>query len=111
MQLRAPGIHPGLMMEVYRHPCWEEDVIQLAQEPHPEGYQRLLRPVMRNGEIVAGSLPPLSEIRELAQSQLQRLPGPYRALVAEQPYPMRLSEGLQALRTQAAHQAGKSSPG
>ncbi len=31
--------------EIYRHPGWEEDVIQLAQEPHPEQYQRLLRPV------------------------------------------------------------------
>ncbi|HCJ34242.1 MAG TPA: nicotinate phosphoribosyltransferase, partial [Ktedonobacter sp.] len=35
--------------EIYRHPQWEEDVIQLAHEPRPENYQRLLRPVMRNG--------------------------------------------------------------
>jgi nicotinate phosphoribosyltransferase len=92
--------------ETYRHPCWEEDVVQLANEPHPEHYQRLLRPAMRNGEMVPGSLPPLSEIRELAQSQLQMLPVQYRALEAAQPYPVRFSEGLQALRKQAAHLQG-----
>src|SRR5579884_743670 len=34
--------------EIYRHPQWQEDIIQLAHEPRPENYQRLLRPVMRN---------------------------------------------------------------
>jgi nicotinate phosphoribosyltransferase len=94
--------------EIYRHPQWEEDVIQLAHEPRPEHYQRLLRPVMRNGEMIPGSLPPLSEIRELAQQNLQMLPLRYRALSAEQPYPVRFSEGLQALRKQAANLVGKS---
>ncbi|MDQ6643255.1 MAG: nicotinate phosphoribosyltransferase, partial [Chloroflexota bacterium] len=37
--------------EIYRHPQWKEDVIQLAHEPRPENYQRLLRPVMRNGDM------------------------------------------------------------
>ena len=87
--------------EIYRHPEWKEDVIQLAHEPVPQGYQRLLRPVMRNGEMVPGSLPPLSEIRELAQQNLQMLPRQYRELSVEQPYPVRFSEGLKALRKQA----------
>ncbi len=87
--------------EIYRHPEWKEDVIQLAQEPHPPHYQRLLRPVMRNGEIIPGSLPPLSEIRELAQQNLASLPIQYRALTVDQPYPVRFSEGLQSLRKQA----------
>lgn len=78
-------------------------MIRLAHEPHPEHYQRLLRPVMRNGEIIPGSLPPLSEIRELAQYNLQMLPLQYHALIAEQPYPVRFSEGLQALRKQAVY--------
>ncbi len=60
--------------EIYRHPHWEEDIIQLAHEPRPNNYQRLLRPVMRNGEMIPGNLPPLSEIRELAQQNLQALP-------------------------------------
>ena len=93
--------------EIYRHPQWKEDVLQLAHEPRPENYHRLLRPVMRNGEMIPGSLPPLSEIRELAQQNLAQLPDQYRALSVEQPYPVRFSEGLQALRKQAAQDVGK----
>ncbi len=88
--------------EIYRHPDWEEDVIQLSHEPRPDNYQRLLRPVMRNGDVIPGSLPPLSEIRELAQQNLAKLPTHYRALTVEQPYPVRFSEGLQALRKETA---------
>src|SRR6266567_3943548 len=92
--------------EIYRHPHWEEDIIQLAHEPRPDNYQRLLRTVMRNREVIPGSLPPLSEIRELAQQNLRALPVQYRALTVEQPYPVHFSEGLQALRKQAAHLVG-----
>jgi nicotinate phosphoribosyltransferase len=92
--------------EIYRHPNWEEDIIQLAQEPRPDNYQRLLRPVMRNGETIPGSLPPLSEIRELAQQNLESLPTQYRALRAEHSYPVRFSGALQELRQQAIQQAG-----
>lgn len=94
--------------EIYRHPHWEEDIIQLAHEPRPDNYQRLLRPVMRNGEMIPGSLPPLSEIHELAQQNLRALPVRYRALSVEQPYPVRFSEGLQVLRQQAAQLVGAS---
>lgn len=92
--------------EIYRHPQWEEDIVQLAHEPRPDNYQRLLRPVMRNGEVIPGSLPPLSEIHELAQQNLRALPAQYRALSVAQPYPVHFSEGLQALRKQAAHLVG-----
>ncbi len=94
--------------EIYRHPEWKEDVIQLAQEPRPDSYQRLFRPVMRNGEMIPGSMPPLSEIRELAQQNLHDLPEQYRALNVEEPYSVRFSEGLQSLRRQAAQLVGKS---
>ncbi|HEV2237482.1 MAG TPA: hypothetical protein VGR57_12540, partial [Ktedonobacterales bacterium] len=96
--------------EVYRHPQWQEDVIQLVGEPPPPDYARLLRPVMRAGRVVPGSLPPLTEIRELAQANLAALPEPWRALTVEQPYPVRFSEALQALRAEAAErlrEAGK----
>lgn len=96
----AKSTWPG-KKEIYRHPQWQEDIIQLAHEPRPENYQRLLRPVMRNGEMIPGSLPPLSEIRELAQQNLSQLPALYRALSVDTPYPVRMSEGLQALRKQA----------
>ena len=93
----AKSTWPG-KKEIYRHPQWEEDILQLAHEPRPDNYHRLLRPVMRNGEIIPGSLPPLSEIRELAQQNLQTLPVQYRAFTVDAPYPVRFSEGLQALR-------------
>lgn len=96
----AKSTWPG-KKEIYRHPQWQEDIIQLAHEPRPENYQRLLRPVMRNGEMIPGSLPPLSEIRELAQQNLSQLPPLYRALSVATPYPVRMSEGLQTLRKQA----------
>ncbi len=96
--------------EIYRHPQWKEDIIQLAHEPRPENYHRLLRPVMHNGEMIPGSLPPLSEIRELAQQNLALLPDQYRALSVVQPYPVHFSTGLQALRKQAAQDVGKTIP-
>lgn len=92
--------------EVYRHPNWEEDVIQLAQEPAPAGYTRLLRPVMRQGHIIPGSLPPLSEVWELAQANLRALPERYRALTVKEPYPVRFSEALQVMRHEAGQQNG-----
>lgn len=102
----AKSTWPG-KKEIYRHPDWQEDVIQLAQEPRPDNYHRLLKPVMRNGEMIPGNLPPLSEIRELAQQNLQSLPSQYRALTVETPYPVRFSEGLQALRRQAIQNLGE----
>jgi nicotinate phosphoribosyltransferase len=88
--------------EVFRHPQWHEDVVQLVAEPAPADYTRLLRPVMRAGRVVPGSLPPLSEIRELAQANLAALPEPYRVLTVDKPYPVRFSDALRALRDEAA---------
>ncbi|HET8843632.1 MAG TPA: nicotinate phosphoribosyltransferase [Ktedonobacteraceae bacterium] len=105
----AKSTWPG-KKEIYRHPQWIEDVIQLAHEPRPESYQRLLRPVMRNGEMIPGSMPPLSEIRELAQYNLQALPTMYRELSVETPYPVRFSEGLQNLRKQAIQMVNGQQP-
>jgi nicotinate phosphoribosyltransferase len=92
--------------EIYRHSEWEEDIIQLAHETRPQNYHRMLRPVMRNGEMVPGSMPPLSEVRELAQQNLAHLPACYRELSVKQPYPVRFSDGLQSLRKQAAQLIG-----
>ncbi|HLZ58182.1 MAG TPA: nicotinate phosphoribosyltransferase [Ktedonosporobacter sp.] len=102
----AKSTWPG-KKEIYRHPQWEEDIIQLSHEARPDNYHRMLKPVMRNGEMIPGSLPPLSEIRELAQQNLRMLPAQYRALNVEQPYPVRISDGLQSLRRQAAQLIGK----
>ena len=75
--------------------------MQLESEPAPSGYQRVLRPVMRQGRTIPGSLPPLSEIWELAQANLRALPEPYHALKAGEPYPVRFSEALRTLRMEA----------
>jgi len=101
----AKSTWPG-KKEIYRHPQWEEDIIQLSHEPRPDDYQRLLRPVMRNGEMIPGSMPPLSEIRELAQQNLQMLPLQYRVLAPDSAYPVHFSEGLQALLKQATQLVG-----
>lgn len=94
--------------EVYRQPAWEEDVVQLATEPAPAGYARLLRPVMRGGRVVPGSLPPLSEVRELAEANLRALPESYRALTKAPVFPVRFSPALRALRDEAVQANGAS---
>jgi nicotinate phosphoribosyltransferase len=84
-----------------------EDVIQLADEPKPHGGQRLLKPVVLAGGVVPGSLPPLSEIWEFAQSNLRRFPDEFRQLTSPPPYPVHLSEAICRMREQAiAEQVG-----
>ena len=97
--------------ELYRIGAFERDVMQLAGEPPPPGGTRLLRPVMRDGEVLAGSTPPLSEIWELAQQNLRALPAPWAALRPEGAYPLVFSDVLQALRRRAAALAGGRLPG
>jgi nicotinate phosphoribosyltransferase len=107
---------PGIK-EVYRLGTFVEDVIQLVDEPKPHGGQRLLKPVVLAGEVVPGSLPPLSEIWEFAQGNLRRLPDEYRQLVAPRPYPVRLSQAICRMRDEAISdqrapgQAGSSADG
>jgi nicotinate phosphoribosyltransferase len=97
---------PGVK-EVYRLGNFVEDLIQLAEEPKPAGnVERLLKPVVLSGDVVPGSLPPLTEIWEVAQSNLRRLPDEYRQPVAARPYPVRLSEGICRLRDQAIAEQG-----
>jgi nicotinate phosphoribosyltransferase len=92
--------------EVYRIGRYERDVIQLAQEPKPDGSTRMLKPVVQDGQLLPGSVPPLSEIWELAQRNLQQLPEEYAALISKKPYPVDRSPGLLALRHQAIQRYG-----
>jgi nicotinate phosphoribosyltransferase len=91
---------PGIK-EVYRLGNFESDVIQLADEPKPPSAERLLKPVVLDGEIVPGSLPPLSEIWEFAQSNLRRLPDDYRKIVSPRRYSVRISDGICQMRDRA----------
>jgi nicotinate phosphoribosyltransferase len=88
--------------EVYRRGQFVEDLIMLEDEPKPPRSERLLKPVVLGGEVVPGSLPPLSEIWEFAQSNLRRLPETYHALIAREPYPVRVSQKLERLRERTA---------
>ncbi len=93
--------------EVYRIGEFVEDVIQLAGEPRPaDDAERLLKPVVPDGQILSGSLPPLSEIWELARRNLARLPARHQLLSEPEPYPVRMSDALRALKdgAVAAHE-------
>jgi nicotinate phosphoribosyltransferase len=91
---------PGIK-EVYRLGDFESDVIQLASEPRPADSERLLKPVVLDGEVVSGSLPPLSEIWEFSQSNLRRLPEDYRQIAAPRHYPVHFSQGVCQMRDRA----------
>jgi nicotinate phosphoribosyltransferase len=65
---------------------------------------------MRQGKLVPGSLPPLSEVWEHAQASLRALPEQYRALKDAPAYPVRFGEDVQALRAQAAREASVNLP-
>jgi len=89
---------PGIK-EVWRIGKFDADIIQLAEEPKPSAdAERLLKPVVLDGDVVPGSLPPLSEIWELAQHNLRTLPERYRELNPTSPYPVHFSERLLHLR-------------
>jgi hypothetical protein len=104
------GTLPG-RKDVYRLGRFDYDVIQLADEPRPDGGFRLLRPVIRGGRAVAGSSPPLTEIWEYAQANLRDLPEPLRALRPEFPYPVRHSEALDALHDRVVRERRNGSHG
>jgi nicotinate phosphoribosyltransferase len=53
---------------------------------------------MRAGVMIPGSLPPVSEIWELAQANLRELPDTYKTLVNPPAYPVEHSPSLMALR-------------
>jgi nicotinate phosphoribosyltransferase len=96
--------------EVYRLGNFERDVIQLADEPKPPRSERLLKPVVLNGEVVSGSLPPLSEVWEFAQANLRSLPDQYKQLVNPPVYPVELSANLRGLRERATIQQRTGQP-
>jgi nicotinate phosphoribosyltransferase len=86
---------------VYRVGAYEEDVVALESEPPPANAHRLLIPVVRNGHVLPGSLPPIGEVWEHAQRNLTDLPERYRRLSGAPAYPVRMSDDLEALRQQA----------
>lgn len=92
--------------EVYRIGRFEKDIIQLEEEPKPANGTRLLKPVIRAGQVLPGAVPPLAEIWELAQRNLQQMPKVYHSLITQQPYPVERSARLMELRKQAMEHYG-----
>jgi nicotinate phosphoribosyltransferase len=92
--------YPGVK-EVYRIGDFESDIVQLSHEPKPHGSERLLKPVVLHGDVVPGSLPPLSEIWEFAQGNLRHLPERYRDVLNPAAYPVQFSPAICELREHA----------
>src|SRR5215210_2982203 len=87
---------PGRKL-VYRIGEYEEDVIQLDDEPAPLDGTPLLQPAIGHGEIVV-DLPPVPEIQARAMANVDALPQRYRTLHDPPPYPVRRSGQLRQLR-------------
>ncbi len=88
---------------VSRIGAYEHDLIALEGEPAPDHGHRLLIPVVRNGEVLPGSLPPIGEVWEHARASLADLPEQYQRLTDAPVYPVLMSEPLQQLRRLAIH--------
>lgn len=88
--------------QVVRLGAFDGDLIQLDDEPIPERGRTLLEPVVRDGEIVAGTLPPIDDIRARAMRTLATLPEEYRQLQSAPEYPVAHSARLRALRELAS---------
>jgi nicotinate phosphoribosyltransferase len=91
---------PGRKL-VYRVGEYEEDVIQLEDEPASPNSLPLLHPAIHDGAIVA-DLPSVSEIQRRAVASVRSLPERYRALQDPVPYPVRRSPDTLALRERAS---------
>ena len=100
--------YPG-KKQVFRYAdstgSYVRDVIGRAEEKHDDATP-LLECVMRDGRRL-NPCPPLSQLRQRAQSLLQHLPRQYRLLRNAERYPVRISDQLEALlrEVRERHQA------
>jgi nicotinate phosphoribosyltransferase len=91
---------PGRKL-VYRIGEYEEDVIQLEDEPAPSNGTPLLQPAIHDGAVVA-DLPSVQDIQIRALANVRDLPERYRPLHDPARYPVRRSEGILELRERAS---------
>jgi len=80
---------------------FDHDLLTHTSELAPEGAESLLKPVIQCGKITY-DLPSIQDTRSRAQSQIDSLPPALRALDQAPVYPVRLSDHLQGLRSQAS---------
>jgi nicotinate phosphoribosyltransferase len=98
----AKSTWPGRKL-LYRVGAFEEDLIQLDGELPPPDSAALLETAVCGGTIECPCPAPL-EIRERSLASLRSLPERFRALRDPDPYPVRRSKGLDALREHASSQ-------
>jgi nicotinate phosphoribosyltransferase len=79
------------------------DVIALKQEPH-SGAEELLRPVMRDGQRLQPD-EPLNVLRDRLQSEMAELSGQFKRLRKPEPFPVKISSGLEALQSRVERKA------
>src|SRR5215212_8353330 len=91
---------PGRKL-VYRIGEYEEDVIQLDDEPAPDDGAQLLQLAIHDSAIVA-DLPSVQDIQTRALANVRDLPDRYRMLPPPAPYPVRRSAGVLDLRERAS---------
>lgn len=84
---------------VYRVGQFDHDVISLDDEPVPAGGRSLLQPWMLSGELISPQ-PSLPEIQRRAVENLAALPDSLKELTVQDPYDVRFSDGIRALRAE-----------
>lgn len=101
MKLSSDKANPPGAKQVYRrhdHGVMDHDVLATRGEAPPTDAEPLLRPVVREGELLDGALPDLEAIRGHAAASLDTLPKPLkRVTAADEPYEVRSSDPLRAL--------------
>ncbi len=73
--------------QVHRNREKMQDIVTLAGRTVPKGYDPLLKPIIKNGEIV-GQLKDVRQIRESVLEKLNRLPEAYRDPTCKAPSPV-----------------------
>jgi nicotinate phosphoribosyltransferase len=87
------------------------DVLALEDEPPPSGHtESLLRPVMREGELLR-PYPSLADVRGHCAEQLATLPDDLKRLEGHGEYPVTVSPGLQTRQERALAEIGALRPG
>ena len=86
------GVPPG-RKQVWRGRGDDGDVLALADDPGPDGWEPLLEPVMREGARLA-SAPPLDDLRDRFAADLAALPAKARRLSHPERVRVVPSEGL-----------------
>ncbi len=97
-----PGIKTPWRIGAYDH-----DLIDLEGHPAPPHGRRLLEPIVVDGHLVE-ELPDVKTIRARADASLASLPDRFKALTVDEPYPVRMSEAVQQLRTETIVRIQKS---